>query len=230
MKAILLAAGFGTRLRPLTNSIPKCLVPIKGKPLLQIWIERLKKAGITHCLVNTHYLSNKVETFIGESEFEENVTIIHEEILKGTAGTLIHNIDFFENKDGLLIHADNYCLANFKEFVEAHNNRPEGCLMTAMAFRAKNPTKCGIFELNESGVVIGFHEKVDAPPSNLANGAVYLLSNELQQLLTTHFADATDFSTEVMPNILGKIYCYETKETFIDIGSPETYKEANRKT
>lgn len=228
MRAILLAAGFGTRLRPLTNTIPKCLVPIKGKPLLQIWIERLKIAGITRCVVNTHYLSEKVETFIDESEFGKDVTVIHEEILRGTAGTLMHNIDFFENKDGLLIHADNYCLANFNEFLEAHNDRPRGCLMTVMAFRAKEPTKCGVFELNDSNVVVGFHEKVDSPPSDLANGAIYLLSDELQQLLKADFADATDFSTEVMPNLMGKIYCYETKETFIDIGSPETYEEANK--
>lgn len=67
MKAILLAAGFGTRLRPLTNHLPKCLVPIHGKPLLEIWLERLVAVGISACLVNTHYLADQVEDFIASS-------------------------------------------------------------------------------------------------------------------------------------------------------------------
>ena len=63
MKVILLAAGFGTRLRPITNEIPKCLVPIKGKPLLQIWLENLTKAGLNSFLINTHYLHLEVQKF-----------------------------------------------------------------------------------------------------------------------------------------------------------------------
>ena len=64
MKAILLAAGFGTRLRPLTNNIPKCLVPIKGKALLEIWLDKLSDVGVKDFLINTHYLPEKVESFI----------------------------------------------------------------------------------------------------------------------------------------------------------------------
>jgi mannose-1-phosphate guanylyltransferase len=75
-----------------------------------------------------------------------------------------------------LIHADNYCLADFTAFQQAHYNRPPECLMT---FRTDNPSSCGILELDERGVVIGFHEKVASPPGNLANGAVYILSAEL---------------------------------------------------
>ena len=63
MRAILLAAGYGTRLRPLTNKIPKCLVSIKGKPLLQIWLEQLTAAGIGPFLINTHYLADQVVDF-----------------------------------------------------------------------------------------------------------------------------------------------------------------------
>lgn len=228
MKAILLAAGFGTRLKPLTDNIPKCLVQIKGKPLLQIWLERLKEAGIGPFLINTHYLADKVETFIKHSSFREEVIIVNEEVLKGTAGTLISNIDFFQNEDGLLIHADNYCLADFNEFIEAHKARPDGCLITVMGFRTSYPSNCGIFELDEKGIVINFHEKVASPPGNLANGAIYILSKEILSILKSELNEITDFSTEVMPLFNGKIYCYETRETFIDIGTPETYLEANQ--
>ncbi len=56
MRALLLAAGLGTRLRPITDKIPKCLVPIQGKPLLEIWLDKLYEAGVQEFLVNTHYL------------------------------------------------------------------------------------------------------------------------------------------------------------------------------
>jgi mannose-1-phosphate guanylyltransferase len=227
MRGILLAAGFGTRLRPLTDSIPKCLVPIKGVPLLQIWLERLSTAGLGPFLVNTHYLPEKVEAFIQSHAFKDSVTLVHEKDLLGTAGTLVANIDFFAGKDGLLIHADNYCLADLAAFVHAHLQRPTECLMTMMIFRTDNPSSCGIVELDKRGVVIGFHEKVESPPGNLANGAVYILSAELLKRMKTEFFRASDFSTEVVKHLIGRIHTYETKELFLDIGTPETYAAAN---
>ena len=67
MKAMLLAAGFGTRLMPLTKKTPKCLIPIKGQPLLDIWLKRLTQFGIGPFLVNTHYLANQVEDYVKRS-------------------------------------------------------------------------------------------------------------------------------------------------------------------
>ena len=78
----------------------------------------------------------------------------------------------------MLIHTDNYCLADFSVFERAHNNRPLGCLMTMMTFRTDTPSSCGIVEVDENGVVIGFHEKVENPPSNRANAAVYAFDYE----------------------------------------------------
>ncbi len=224
MKALLLAAGFGTRLRPLTNTIPKCLVPIRGKPLLEIWLERLSKEGISPFLVNTHYLPKVVEEFINTSNYKDVVTIAYEPELLGTAGTLMANIDFFEGGDALLIHADNYCLADFGSFLEAHQNRPQKCVMTMMTFQTDNPSSCGILEIDEEGVVIKMYEKQQSPPGNLANGAIYILSADLLKQLKPGM---TDFSTEILPLLMCKIYTYETKETFLDIGTPETYMAAN---
>jgi mannose-1-phosphate guanylyltransferase len=228
MKAILLAAGLGTRLKPLTDTIPKCLVPIKGSPLLGIWIERLTQAGIGPFLINTHYLAEQVEAFIETGSHRKQVKLVNEIELLGTAGTLIANLDFFEGENGLLIHADNYCLADFKEFQQAHHNRPPECVMTMMTFRTADPTSCGIVELDERGVVIGFYEKVATPPGNLANGAVYILSVELLKRLGADLHHLTDFSTEVLNLYLGRIYSYETSEVFLDIGTSETYEQANR--
>ena len=227
MRALLLAAGLGTRLRPITDTIPKCLVPIKGQPLLGIWLERLTQVGIGPFLVNTHYLAEQVDVFIEASPFRDHVTLVNEPKLHGTAGTLIANLDFFQGEDGLLIHADNYCLADFMAFQQAHRNRPPECMMTMMTFSTDNPSSCGIVELNERGVVIGFHEKVTKPPGNLANGAVYMLSSELLKRLDTDLHTVKDFSTEVLNRFVGHIYSYETTEIFMDVGTPEMYKQAN---
>ncbi len=228
MKAILLAAGFGTRLRPLTNTIPKCLVPIKGKPLLQIWLERLTGSGIGPFLINTHYLVEQVNAFIGSSLFRDKVTLVHENKLLGTAGTLIDNLDFFQGEEGMLIHADNYCLADFNAFVEAHLHRPPECVITMMTFRTDDPKNCGIVELDNRGVVFDFHEKVESPPGNLANGAVYILSTELLDSLSNELHSVTDFSTQVLHQFVGRIYTYETSEVFLDVGTRERYAKANK--
>ena len=228
MRAILLAAGCGTRLRPLTNTIPKCLVPIKGKPLLEIWLERLTQTGICQFLINTHYLSEQVQAFIEGSPYRDNVTLVNEQELMGTAGTLINNLDFFQAEDGLLIHADNYCLDDFSAFMKAHEQRPLECVMTMMTFRADTPSACGIVELNEKGVLVGFHEKVSNPPGNLANGAVYILTAGLLDRMQNDLNHVKDFSTEVLHCLIGKIYTYETPNLFMDIGTPESYDKANK--
>lgn len=227
MRAILLAAGLGTRLRPLTNTIPKCLVPIKGEPLLGIWLERLAQAGMGPFLVNTHYLAEQVEAFIAASPHRERVRLVHELSLRGTAGTLITNLDFFQGEDGMLIHADNYCLADIRAFVRAHRQRPPECVMTMMTFRTDAPSSCGIVELDERGVVTGFHEKVANPPGNLANGAVYILSAELLEKMGKELHAVKDFSTEVLHRFVGRIYSHETSEVFFDVGTPESYAKAN---
>lgn len=227
MRALLLAAGLGTRLRPLTNNIPKCLIPIKGQPLLGIWLERLTQAGIGPFLINTHYLADQVEAFVEASYYRSQITLVNELELHGTAGTLLANLHFFQEEDGLLIHADNYCMADLKAFQQAHANRPPECLITMMTFRTADPSSCGIVELNERGVVTGFHEKVSKPPGNLANGAVYILSAQLLKILSTDLHAVEDFSNEVLNHFVGQIYSYETSEIFLDIGTPGNYLKVN---
>ena len=226
---MLLAGGLGTRLRPLTDTTPKCLVPIKGQPLLDIWLERLTQVGIGPFLINTHYMASQVVAFVESSQYHNQISLVHEHELKGTAGTLIANLDFFQGEDGLLIHADNYCLADITAFKQAHANRPPECVMTMMTFRTDDPSSCGIVELDDRGVVVGFHEKVAQPPGNLANGAVYMLSAKLFNRLAADLCIVTDFSTEVLNQFVGQIYSYETSAIFLDIGTPERYLQANFK-
>ena len=227
MRALLLAAGLGTRLRPLTDSMPKCLAPVHGKPLLHFWLTALHDAGVGNLLVNTHYFPEQVTKFISESALARQIAQVYEPELLGTAGTLVRNIDFFEGEDGMLIHADNYCLADLTAFLAAHAARPRHCLLTMLTFRTATPKTCGIVELDRENVVKAFYEKLANPPGNLANGAVYVLSAKLLAMMTNEFCAAKDFSIDVLPHLIGQIFAWETSATFIDIGTPESYVLAN---
>ena len=91
MRALLLAAGLGTRLKPLTDYLPKCLVPIHGRPLIDFWLQLLVENGIDEILINTHYLEPLVSKYLSGSSWLKNVTLVHEERLLGTGGTILKN-------------------------------------------------------------------------------------------------------------------------------------------
>ena len=225
MKAILLAAGLGTRLLPLTKNIPKCMMPINGKPLLEIWIEKLVKANITEILINTHYLAGIVENYVSTSKYKNICKIVYEENLHGTAGTLFKNKDFINNEDCILIHADNFCQEELSNFINAHKNRPKKCLFSILCFRTSSPSECGIVLKNKSNVLLNFYEKQENPPGNLASGAIFLLSPEFLKEFENKFSNCYDFSKEIIPNFKKKIFIFETKEKFIDIGTIENYNK-----
>ena len=228
MRALLLAAGLGTRLRPLTLKTPKCLMPIKGKPLLEIWLERLIEVQISPILVNTHYLADQVTNFISQMKYSKEVIVVNEEKLLGTAGTIIKNAAFFDGQDGMVIHGDNYSMIDLQALQQAHFNRPKECLMTMVVFETLEPHLCGIVELDNKGIVINFYEKIMNPPGNLANGAIYILSAELIDVIKRGDFGRFDISIEIIPKLLGKIFSFKTYDVLIDIGSRESYLRANK--
>lgn len=227
MKAILLAAGFGTRLQPLTLTTPKCLVLIGGKPLLKIWLEGLVAAGFNDILINTHYLSEQVTNFIKKSEFENIVTLVHEPELLGTLGTLKANQAFWQEEDVLIAHADNLCLCDWSLFVDAFDNRPSNCLATMMLFETDTPESCGIVELDEKQRVIAFHEKVAKPPSNLANAAIYIFDKSLKNQIVSLNCQGADISLHLLPCYIGEINGWLTNGYLRDIGSLKSLNKAN---
>jgi mannose-1-phosphate guanylyltransferase len=223
MRAILLAAGLGTRLQPLTLDIPKCLVPIKGTPLLELWLEKLFKAGVESILINTHYLAGQVQQVISCSKFKNKIQTVYEPTLLGTAGTLLANLDFYKDQDGLLLHADNYFDGDLHPFIAAHENRPKSTLMTMMTFHTDHPKSCGIVEVDEDNIVRAFHEKKENPPGNLANGALYIISKELIQILKNENRTVIDFSTGIIPSLIDRVFSFTTYDRYIDIGTIANY-------
>ena len=103
MKAFLLAAGNGTRLRPLTDNVPKCLLPIQGIPLLEIWLNNCKAAGITDVLINTHAHAEAIRQFASEQRTGVRMCIVEEPELLGSAGTLVENREFVVGENSFFV-------------------------------------------------------------------------------------------------------------------------------
>ena len=227
MRALLLAAGLGTRLRPLTDRVPKCLVPIRGRPLLGYWLTLLFDGGVERTLVNTHYLPQLVQNYIAASPWRERVTLVHEETLLGTGGTVLHNRDFFGPRAFLVGHADNLTCFNLREFSARHAQRPTGVAITMMTFETDDPQSCGIVEEDAHGLVLAFHEKVANPPGTTANAAVYIFELEVVDFMATLGKEIIDLSTEVIPFFLGRIQTFHNTGYHRDIGTPESLRRAN---
>jgi mannose-1-phosphate guanylyltransferase len=228
VRALLLAAGFGTRLRPLTNEWPKCLMPIGGRPLLEYWLQMLLSIDIQKILINTHFHADKVNEFLAREQFAGWVTSVYENELLGTAGTLRENADFFQEHPVLLIHADNWCQCDFGAFIHYHQHqRPAHCALTMMTFDTDMPQSCGIVELNDQNVVIAFHEKVANPPGRRANAAVYMLEPEVLEWLG-HHPEVSDFSMEVLPRFIGRIATWHNTGVHRDIGTLPALRAAQQ--
>jgi len=221
MKALLLAAGLGSRLRPLTDLLPKCLVPINGRPLLYYWVSHLAQYDcVSEIIINTHYLPGPVREYIDTSPWRERVRLIHEDILLGTGGTLFRERDNLTHGDFLVAHADNLTLFDLRKFVKCHESRPTSCVATMMTFKSDDPQSCGIVETDGIGIVSIMHEKVSMPPSSLANAAVYLFNADFWAIID-EFLPSTpcEISTDIIPQIYGKIFTYHNNTYHRDIGN-----------
>ena len=222
MRVLLLAAGLGTRLRPITNSIPKCLVPIHGKPLLGYWLDLLLNDGVECILINTYYLPDPVYSFVSDSAWSKSIELVYEDYLLGTGGTVLRNRAFSKGQALMIAHADNLTRFKPSEFIQAHANRNPECVMTMMTFKTDEPKNCGIVELDDFGVVRAFHEKVANPPGTRANAAVYIIEPVVIDFIASLNKEICDFSTEVLPNFLGKIQTFHNTDYHRDIGSLES--------
>ncbi|MCG7549885.1 nucleotidyltransferase family protein [Pseudoalteromonas sp. Of7M-16] len=231
MKAILLAAGLGTRLRPLTNSIPKCLVPINGEPLLGLWIKKLIALNVDEILINVHYFAEQVEHYVAQSPYRSRITLVKEESLLGTGGTLVANQDFWKGDTTLVIHADNYCEDTLTAMLQAHHQRPTHCDATLLLFETPQPQQCGIVELSDNGVIAAFHEKVANPPGNLASGALFIFSEHVFDKHLSHFSKGHfyEISIDFVPLLINKLYTYKTSGLYVDIGTPTAYTNLQSK-
>ena len=227
IKALLLAAGLGTRLRPLTDSVPKCLIPIAGRPLLDIWIERLVECGIREARINTHALAETVRAHIAQINAENRLRLVeaHEPVLLGSAGTITANADLADDADEVvIIYADNFSDIDLRPLIAFHREHTDP--LTMVLFRAPNPSACGIAELDKEGRIISFVEKPKVPASNLANAGLYVIDAAAYREIAE--TKAFDLGFEVLPRFVGRMRGWTWGGYYLDIGTHESLKLAER--
>ena len=225
MRAALLAAGLGTRLRPLTDTTPKCLISVGGSTLLDRWLDALALAGVDEVLVNTHHLSDKVQAHVARRQgVAPEVRTSYEPELLGSAGTLRANADFFAGSDMFLaVNADNLTSFDVRKLVDAHRGSMAPATMTL--FDAPRPTECGIVEVRD-GLVVGFEEKPEHPRSSLANAGMYAFDPDVLGLLPPDSLPL-DIGHHLLPRLVGRARALSIGEAyFADIGTPEALASA----
>lgn len=232
MKALLLAAGLGTRLQPLTLNVPKPLLPVGKKPLLAYHCDALRMAGVTELLINTHHLPEQIEHFIADYQQahpEMKITVTYEETLLGSAGTLRANKDFFDTKSFFIVYGDNLTNINYNALKSYHDNH--GGVITIACYQEIHPEQKGVVEFDPTtSRITRFIEKPKpgVTTSDRANAGIYVANKELLTYLDSHKAPL-DFGFDVFPYLLNqdvKIIMYPMTETILDIGTPEAYTEA----
>lgn len=233
MKAYLLAAGKGTRLRPYTDAHPKCLIPIHGVPLLRIWIDLLEQHGVREVLINTHHHAGQVQAFLSGLRPQTRVVLhsVHEPHLLGSAGTIRQNRDFVaDQEDFVIAYADNLTNLDLTKMIDFHYNfRSMGGVLTMGLMRAPDPAACGIAAVDGTSRITRFVEKPRNPESNLANGGVYIASGEIFEFFPSPEdgkTDVLDLGHHILPLLTGRMYGYEIKDYLRDIGTPQAYEKA----
>lgn len=223
-KAVLLAGGLGTRLRPLTDTVPKCLVEIADRPLLDYWFEALQRTGVHDVLVNTHHLPEAVRGFLADKHSAGfNVFEAYEPVLLGSAGTVTHNRAWADDADDvLIIYADNLSDLDLASFLATH--QAHGLPMTMLLFHAPNPRACGIAEVDATGRIVDFVEKPAEPKSDLANAGVYAVSADAWREMAD--AKAFDLGFDVLPKFVGRIQGHVHEGYHRDIGNLDALQAA----
>lgn len=233
MKALILAAGLGTRLRPLTEKTPKPLLKIGEKPLLQYHLNLLRLHGFFEVLINTHYLSEQIKDFAIEYQNRHPDIKIHvteEPELLGSAGTLKANKSFFAEDDNFLIfYGDNLTDINLTELISTHEQLQ--ALATIAVYEEKYPEQKGIIETDDKDNVTHFYEKPSEgiTDSKLANGGIYILNKEILPILDHQQKTPLDFGFDIFPYLLDndyKISVYKSHELIHDVGTHDNYQKA----
>lgn len=228
MKAMVLAAGKGTRLAPLTAEIPKPLAPVAGKPIIQHIFELLERAGVEEVHANVYYLAEAILAHYGPETRMNGMTIrvTEEEKLMGTAGGLRRISDRFDDTFAVVM-GDALTDVDLREVVAFHKER--GALATLALMRVENTSQYGVVELDAEKNILAFQEKpaTEDAVSTLANTGIYILEPEAMEYIPedTFF----DFAEDVFPRLLAageRFVGYEGDFYWSDIGTLSAYRAA----
>ena len=227
VRALLLAGGLGTRLRPLTDQLPKCLIEVGERPLLDYWFDAFADAGMRHVRVNNHHLPALMRAYLLRVADERGFEIeeAFEPKLLGSAGTVAANRNLAEGASEIVIvYGDNLSDVDLGEVLRFH--RRHGDPLTMLLFHTPYPAKCGIAELDAEGRVLSFVEKPEHPKSDLANAGVYVLTADAYREVAD--LQAFDFGFDVLPRFVGRMRGFSFGGYHRDIGTHESLELARR--
>ena len=224
-KAVLLVGGRGTRLRPLTDKIPKALLEVRGKAVTEHLFDLLKKYGIRDVVLCVGYLKDKIKGHFGDgSRFGMSIAYIEEEQALGTAGPL--KLAKRHLKDSFIVsNGDELKNINIPRMFRLHKRK--NALATIALTTVDNPSHYGVARLDGSRIV-EFVEKPSNPPSNLINAGFYILEPQVIDMIPDGFSM---LEKDVFPELakLGRLRGFPFAGQWFDIGDIERYKIAERK-
>jgi mannose-1-phosphate guanylyltransferase len=225
VKAFLLAAGVGSRLRPITDTIPKCMVPVDGRPMLDIWLDALDRADIDEVLVNLHHLPDMVRRHLDDRVGGPSVRMSFEPVLLGSAGTLKANQAWVGADEMFLAcNADNLTDFDLRSLIEAH--REHDALATLTVFHSEQPSAGGVVEIDRSGTVVGFAEKPSNPVSDLVNAGMYAFHPSVLDEISG--PPPRDIGYDLLPRLVGRARTVLVEGYFRDIGTVLAYERGQR--
>jgi mannose-1-phosphate guanylyltransferase len=228
MKAFLLSAGLGTRLKPITDVIPKCMLTVHGKPLLYHWFKLFAEFGITEVLINLHHLPKRVIEGIARYslwKFGITIKLFYEPSLLGTAGTIKANAEWLNNEDFLIAYADNLTDMDIGKMHKYHKQK--NGILTLWLYHSDVPKECGIATLDSEDRIIEFIEKPIEPKSDLGSAGLYIATRGLFDYIPDGISD---LSIDVLPKMIesGKAYGYTGKGYVRGVGTFDGYDKAER--
>ena len=229
MKALFLAGGMGTRLKPLTDKLPKPMVPIMNKPLLARSMENLRKCGIYDIVISIGYKSKYIKEYFGDgSKFGLKIEYIFEDIPLGTGGA-IKKAGHLYDDTFLVLNADILCNMDFMELVKFH--KAKSAVITIAVTQMKNPSAYGVIECDKNGYAVSFTKKTKADEikPHYINAGVYVIEPELLREIPEDRPVSVE--REIFPALLQKghkVAVYNGCSYWIDIGTPEKYLQTHQ--
>ncbi len=230
MKAIIIAGGLGTRLRPLTYNMPKPVVPLANKPFIMHQIELLKKFGVSEVILNLHYLPESIRNIIDEEAIlGVKVDYSLEEHPLGTAGAVKNAEQFFDKDPLIVLNGDIFTDINIEKMMKFH--RAKKAKVTLALTRVEDPTSYGLVILDGDGRVLEFREKPswEHVTANTINAGIYIIEPDVFKLVPK--GKEFSFERQLYPMLLEKgekMYGFVTDAYWMDIGSPAKYLAAHR--
>lgn len=231
-QAVILAAGYGSRLRPITEEMPKAMAPIGGRPLLAHTIEHLKSQGVTRFIINLHYLPERITSYFGDgSRFGVNVRYSDEmDRLMDTAGGL-KKMESWLDEEFLLLYGDRLHHIDFRPIVTFHRER--GSAATLVLRRSDLPQNNEVVEIDKiSGRILAYHIQPHyiyefEKPDMYLNSGLYVLSKKVLDYIPSQVPVHLD--KQVIPDLLERgvpVYGYPTTQDILDITTPDKYRAA----